>query len=252
MRAARATATLFVVPGSHPSMAGRLMLEHKAIAYRRVDLLPGIHKPVLRALGFRISTVPALRLDHHRIQGTLAISRVLEKRQPQPPLFPADQHQRIAVEEAERWGEAVLQPVPRRLSWWAFGKDRSGLRSFADGAHLLVPLGLAIKTAAPIVAFERRINGATDTAVRADIAQLPRLLDHVDTLLADGTLGGQPPTAADYQIATSLRLMLCFDDLRPVLQRRPSAAYARRLVPDFPGNIAPVIPPHWLTTLKDT
>jgi glutathione S-transferase len=34
---------------------------------------------------------------------------------PEPPLFPADPDRRAAVEEAERWGERVLQPVPRQL-----------------------------------------------------------------------------------------------------------------------------------------
>jgi hypothetical protein len=31
------------------------------------------------------------------------------------PLFPLDPEQRARVEEAERWGDQVLQPVPRRL-----------------------------------------------------------------------------------------------------------------------------------------
>jgi hypothetical protein len=55
-----ALSTLFVVPGSHPSMTGRLLLEHKHIRYRRIDLLPAIHKPLLRLLGFADTTVPAL------------------------------------------------------------------------------------------------------------------------------------------------------------------------------------------------
>ena len=57
------TVKLYVVPGSHPSMTGRLMLEHKGIAYRRVDLIPALHKPILRALGFPSNTVPAVVID---------------------------------------------------------------------------------------------------------------------------------------------------------------------------------------------
>ena len=72
------TARLYVVPGSHPSMSGRLMLEHKRLEYRRVDLLPAIHKPLLRLLGFPGTTVPALRIEGRRIQGTLEISRALD------------------------------------------------------------------------------------------------------------------------------------------------------------------------------
>jgi glutathione S-transferase len=137
-------ATLYVVPGSHPSMTGRLMLEHKRVDYRRIDLLPGVHKPVLRVVGFAGTTVPALRIDSRRIQSTTAIARALEQLRPEPPLFPSDEPRRSAIAEAERWGEAVLQPIPRRLSWWAFDHDRSGLRSFAEGARFGVPLTVAI------------------------------------------------------------------------------------------------------------
>ena len=42
-------ARLYVIPASHPSIAARLMLEHKGIAYKRTDLLPVISKVVLRS-----------------------------------------------------------------------------------------------------------------------------------------------------------------------------------------------------------
>jgi glutathione S-transferase len=240
------SATLYVVPGSHSSMTGQLMLAHKRIEYRRIDLLPAIHKPVLRLLGFSSGTVPALRIDGRRLQNTIVISRALEQIRPLPPLFPSDQPVRRAVEEAERWGEAVLQPVPRRLCWWAFARDRSGIRSFAEDARLVVPLDLAIRTAAPIIAAERRINAATDDAVRADLLSLPPLLDHVDELLAARTLGSAQPNAADYQIAASVRLLMCFDDLREAIEGRPAGPYARRVVTDFPGRIGSLIPAAWL------
>ena len=37
------------------------------------------------------------------------------------------------VEEAERWGEAELQPIPRRLFRWALARD-AGLRRRAARA----------------------------------------------------------------------------------------------------------------------
>ncbi len=227
-------------------MAGRLMLEHKQLEYRRIDLLPAIHKPLLRVLRFSDTTVPALRIGERRLQGTLTISRALEEWRPEPPLFPADEAANAAVQAAERWGEAVLQPLPRRLSWWAFGRNRAGLRSFAAGAKLHVPLGLAIRAGGPIIAAERRINGASDEAVQADLAALPALLDHVQELLDAGTLGGSSLNAADYQIATSIRLLMCFDDLRAGVEQRPLGTYARRVVPGFPGRLPPVLPGEWL------
>ena len=226
------------------------MLEQKGIAYRRVDLIAALHKPILRVLRFKDTTVPALVINDRRIQGTCNISRTLDEICPDPPLFPSEQPARKMVEEAERWGEQQLQPVPRRLSWWALRRSHSAIRTFTEGARLHVPTGLAVRTAAPIIWVEVRINHATDGAVREDLAGLPAMLDQVDLWLDDGVLERQPPTAADYQIATSVRLLLCFKDLRERIGVRPAAKFARALVPDFPGEVPPVFPQAWTAALR--
>ena len=71
-------ARLYVIPGSHPSMTARLMLERKGIPYRRVDLMPVISKAALRAVGFPGITVPALKIDGLRVQGSRQIARTLD------------------------------------------------------------------------------------------------------------------------------------------------------------------------------
>ena len=88
------------------------MLERKGVAYKRVDLIAVMSKAILRAAGFPGVTVPALRIDGNKVQGTGAIARELDRHVPDPPLLPADPAQRAQVEEAERWGDEVLQPVP--------------------------------------------------------------------------------------------------------------------------------------------
>ena len=45
-----------------------------------------------------------------------------------------------------------------------------------------------------------------------DLAALPGLIDRVDELIAQGVIGGAEPNAADYQIATSISLLLTMDD----------------------------------------
>src|SRR5215211_6891523 len=145
-------AVIYVIPGSHPSMAGRLMLEHKGIDYRRRDLVAGLSRPILRAAGFPGVTVPAIKLDGRKLQGTREISRELDALAPEPPLFPADPDRPRAVGEAEAWGDEQLQPVPRRLAWAAFSRDRTGVGSFLEGARLGIPAGLAARTSAPVVA----------------------------------------------------------------------------------------------------
>ena len=239
-------ARLFVIPASHPSIAVALMLEHKRIPYKRTDLMPVISKGVLRAAGFPGVTVPALRIGGERIQGSREISRALDRLVPEPPLFPADPGRRAAVEAAERFGDEEMQAPIRQILWWTIQKDRSSLRGYSEGASLGLPLGLAMKTAAPIVALSARFNEADEDHCRRALAALPAMLDRVDAWIADGTLGGDVPNAADFQIATSLGLALTLDDLRPPIAPRPAGALARRLVPDYPGHTPAIIPPPWL------
>ena len=243
---------LYVIPGSHPSLTARLMLEHKGIPYQRVDLMPVISKGALRVLGFSGITVPALRIDGRRVQGSTEIARELDRVRPQPPLLPADATERAAVEEAERWGEEGLQPVARRALWNALRRDRAPLESFSQGARLGIPIGLALKTSAPIVAGAARLNQATDENVRADLAALPGMLQRVDDWIADGVLGAEQPNAADFQLATSLRLLMTLDDLRPLIEGRPAGELALRLVPDYPGRVPPIFPAAWLEPLRAT
>jgi glutathione S-transferase len=237
---------LYVVPGSNPSMSARLALEHKGLHYERVDLIPTIHMAFLRLAGFPAHTVPALRIDGRRVQGSLDVARALEELRPEPPLFPRDREGQRRVEEAERWGEAVLQPIPRRLAWWAIRRERKALRSFAEGAALHVPIGLAIQAAGPIIRFEMHTHGATDETVQADLRALPETLSRIDACIEGGVIGGATPNAADFQIAPSVRVLMCSDQLRPRIAERPCGRLAARLLPDFPGRIGPVLPPAWL------
>jgi glutathione S-transferase len=147
------------------------------------------------------------------------------------------------VEEAERWGDEVLQPVPRRLAWWAMMRDRSDVRSFLEGARLGIPVGLAARTAAPLIWLSARLNRADDEAADRDLAALDGMLKRVDGWVDEGLLGGESPNAADFQIATSVRLLMCFDDLRPSIEGRPAGALAMRVCPQFPGRIGPVLQP---------
>jgi glutathione S-transferase len=243
-------AKLYVIPGSHPAMAVRRMFELKGLPYRRIDLMPVISRGALGALRFPSNTVPSLAIGGRKITGSREIAQELDRIRPEPPLYPADPEQRVAVQDAERWGEEILQPAVRRILWNALKRNRAPLKSYAEGARLGVPIDLAVRTAAPIVAAAARINGATDEAVRADLAALPGWLQRIDDWIADGVLGSDPVSAADLQIATSLRLAMTLDDLRPHVATRPAGKLALRAVPDFPGEAPPVLPPAWLEPIR--
>jgi glutathione S-transferase len=241
---------LYVIPASHPSIAVELMLKHKGITYKRTDLLPVISKGVLRGLGFPRNTVPAMKIDGRRVQGSRELARELDRLQPEPPLFPTDAEKRTAVEEAERWGDEELQHPVRQILWWTIKRDRSSLRSYSEGARLGIPIGLALKTAAPIVALSARFNEASDENTRRALAKLPELLEKVDHWIAAGVLNGEELNAADFQIAPSLALAMTLDDLRPAIESRPAGELAKRVAPSYPGKTPKVLPPAWLQALN--
>jgi glutathione S-transferase len=241
---------LYTIPGSHPGSAVQLMLGHKGIPFKRTDLFPVMTRGIVRALGFPRSSVPALKIDGRKIQDSTEISRELDRLRPEPPLFPADPEQRAAVEAAERFGADELQHPVRQLSWWAFRKNSAPLRSYSEGARLGIPIGLAVRTAGPIIAMEKRIHKATDEAVRADLASLGGMLERVDGMIEAGTIGGEKPNAADFQIAPSIRLAMTFQDLRPLIESRPAGELAKRIQPEIAGDFPPVFPPAWLEPLR--
>ena len=240
------TARLYGIPASHPVYAATLMLERKGVAYSRVDLPQWFHRPLLRALRFPGNTVPALVLDGRRIQTTKAIARALDAMRPDPPLLPTDPERRAQVDAVESWCDGDIQQMGRRLVYWALSRHGDAVASYLEGSKLILPMPLVTPLAPVIIKILARDHRARDEAVRQDLADLPRILDRVDGWIADGVLGGDEPNVADYQVATSLALLMSHDDLRPLIAPRPAGTLATRIAPDYPGRMPPAFPREWL------
>ena len=242
--------TLYAIPPSHPAHAARLMLEHKGIAHRVVNLVPGTHAVAVRALGFPRGTVPALKLEGRRVQGSRQIAQALEEAQAEPALFPADAEGRFGVEEAERWGDEVFQDTPRMLTrWLAMNRPEMRVHMATEAG---VPAPRVVGPAnAPIARYFARKVGANDgERVGALVAGLPAQLDRVDRLIADGVIGASEPTAADFQIAPTVRVLMNYEDLAPAVEGRPAGALATRLLPEYPMMVpAGFVPAQWLAEL---
>jgi glutathione S-transferase len=211
--------TLYGTKPSPPSHSVRLMLESKGLDHREVWLLPGLHPALVRTRGFRGGTVPAIKIDGRK----------------------------LAVEEAERWGDEILQDVPRRIVRW-LSVHRPETRTM-----------IAREIGAPLPRFAAWINAPSarymankvdsEAEIRNAIAQVPTVLDHVDELIGNGVIGGDEPNAADFQIATSVRALLTVQDLKPAFEGRPATDFAMRLVPEF-GNDFPagLLPAEWVSS----
>jgi glutathione S-transferase len=227
---------LYVVHGSHPCETVKRAMELKDIPYRLVELPPPMHAPIQRLL-FGERTVPGLRLKGERISGSRRILRRLEELRPDPPLFPADSAARARMEEAETWGDETFQPIARRLLWHAMRRNPGAMVSYSEHAKVPLPAPL-IRMSAPLIARGAgRLNNVSDAAVRADFDALPGYLDRIDGWIEAGVIGGEAPNAADLQIASTLRLLLTLEDLRPLIENRPAGQLALRLFPQADGHM---------------
>ena len=245
--------SLYVIPGSHACRSALLMLEHKQVAYRRVDVVTLTHPFVARLRGFdaggerrvagdrrpgplragdRYGTVPALAVNGQRISTNRQIARFLDDRHPEPSLFPADPGRRRAVEEAERWANDTLQMAARRIPMaWAVRDPSAMSRATADGrmGYLLYRRALTRRLVIPLIG---RLVFAVDRAAPDLLPDLPPLLDRVDAWIADGVLGGAELNAADFMVAPSLALILYRPDTRPLFEGRPALELVDRLLPE--------------------
>lgn len=241
---------------SHPSQAVKKMLDLKQVQYERVDVAPLNQRIHLRMAGFRGGTVPGLKLDGQRLQGSRDISRALDARWPDPPLFPATPELRERVEEAERWGEQDLQPVPRRLFRFGLVSNPKLRRDVVRMQGLPAPALLATAMLPAAVYYGRTLEAdgrrATERGVRADLEGLPAMLDRVDRLLGDGTLTLEPPNAATLQILATIRVLGGFEDLRPTVRAHRCAEPAQQLFPDYRAGLPAFLPPEWLEPLPVT
>ena len=237
-------AHLIGVPGSHPVRSAELMLHYKGIEYARRDLPNMTHRMILPLMRYRGSTVPVMKLDGRRVSGTMRIARALDSLRPDPPLFPDGD--RATVEGAEAWADSALQDGVRQIARWAAARDAESMASFLEGAKLHVPEHMvrrALPVLRPAIVLQMKLP---DETPKACLEALPGQLDRVDALLADGVIGGEQRNAADFQIAPSVRLMLCFDQLREHIDARPAGRFARELVPIYPGRFTAVIPAEWM------
>jgi glutathione S-transferase len=244
---------LYVIPGSHACRSAMLMLEHKQLPYRRVEVTTLLHPLAVRLHGFdaggqtrsagsgrplalrvgdRLGTVPALAANGDRISTNHRIARFLDDRHPDPPLFPADPEQRARVEEAERWDNDSLQMVARRILLPVALRDPAAAsEAAADGrlGHLLYRQGVARRVILPMIGrVVFNVGSATEQEM---LAELPAMLDRIDRWIADGVLGGPQLNAADCMVAPSLALILYRPDVAPLFAGRPALELVDRLLP---------------------
>ena len=166
---------------SHFSEKARWALAYKSVEHERRAPLPGMHMAVaFRLTHGRQVTLPILQLDGKRIGDSTAIIEALERRFPEPALYPEDPEERRRALELEDWFDTELGPYMRRFLFHQGRKDRE---RFDEVVAAMAPANLArherllgasarMFTALRYAASSSR---AADRALRKVLAALDRL-----------------------------------------------------------------------------
>lgn len=240
---------LYTFPGSHPCECAEAALRLKRMDYRRVNLIPAFHKLVVRS-HFGGTTVPALALGDERIVGSRAIVHRLDELVAEPRLLPEDPDLRARVEEAEAWGDEVLQPLVRRIAWAGLSRDPSAMLSYSAGVKMPLPQPFLKLGTGPVAAFATRSNEAGDENALTDLRALPGHLDRIEAWMDEGVLGGESPNAADLQIGAAIRLLGTIGDLERLLAGRACVRLGDNgFEPPVGGIPAGTLPSGWVPAL---
>ena len=133
--------TLWHIEISHYSEKARWAFAYKGVEHRRRAPLPGSHMAfaVFLTRGAR-KTFPILQLEGRTIGDSTEIVEALERRYPDPPLYPADPAQRRQALELEEFFDEELGPHIRQLAFHEMQNDPDRL---ADVARRAAPPALA-------------------------------------------------------------------------------------------------------------
>jgi glutathione S-transferase len=131
----------------------RWALDYKAIAHVRREAPPALHPLWAWRLGGG-RTFPLLVLDGEAIGDSTAIIAELERRHPEPPLYPADPAERARALELEDYFDEELGPAVRRVGLDAARRDpRIATAALAPNGGLteralklvVVPMGVVVR-----------------------------------------------------------------------------------------------------------
>jgi glutathione S-transferase len=100
---------------SHFNEKARWALDYKHIPHERRSVFPGTQEIRARTLRGGTSTLPVIEIDKTRIGDSTHIIEELERRWPDPPLYPADPEQRRKALELEDFFDEHCAHEMRRV-----------------------------------------------------------------------------------------------------------------------------------------
>jgi glutathione S-transferase len=100
---------LFQFPYSHYNEKARWALDFKNVPHRRTNVLPGPHTITIKRMTGQ-NQVPVVRFADDIVHGSADIIDELEKRYPDPPLYPRDPVLRARCRQFEAAADEIIFP----------------------------------------------------------------------------------------------------------------------------------------------
>ena len=187
---------------SHYNEKVRWALDYKRVRHVRRSLLPGPHIRKAKRLTGEVSTTPVLTLDGRSIGDSTRIIAAIEKRWPQPPLYPQAQAQRRRALELEEFFDEELGPHIRRAMYHELlGHPELLLPRFTHGQPLAQRTLLQAGFPALRAMMRRRMDITADTAA-VSRAKMVAAMDRLEREISpSGYLVGEAFTVADLTAA---------------------------------------------------
>jgi len=183
---------------SHYSEKARWALDFKPVPHRRRAIPGGFH--MIAALGLTRGaayTFPILELDGEAVYDSTAIIGALERRNPEPALYPEDPAERRRALDLEDWFDEELAPPLRLLGWHEMTRDPERLSALMD--PFLPPSArgnqaardMAARFASGFTALRYRVSSEEEAEqarqrVTAGLDRLEAELDGNEYLVGDG------------------------------------------------------------------
>jgi glutathione S-transferase len=186
----------------------RLVLDYKGLAYRKIEVVPGMGQLEL----FRLSgqrQVPVLKDGNKVIADSTAIALYLDKTYPDRPIIPTNPQQKATCLLLEQWADDSIGRKGRPILWESL--KSSSLRTSilpTETPDLLKNLiGAIPREAIDLLGLG---VGLTPDSIKAAKAEMHRSLESICMLLSQNScayLTGDTPTLADLTVA-GLSLLL--------------------------------------------
>jgi len=168
--------TLWHIPISHYSEKVCWALGYKGVEHHRRAPQPPSHMVAALALTRGMhKTFPVLQLDGEAIGDSTAIIAALERRFPDPPLYPQADDERRRALELEEFFDEQLGPHMRLLAWHEITHDQARLedltargvprplrRLAAGGARSFLNLRFGVKSTEAAQTARERVRSALD------------------------------------------------------------------------------------------